>query len=178
MVLFYTLLGQPGPNLGSRGFSGKYNTPIWMNMFEWSAGSCAEEPDWKRPVLTLPMICGQVGSAGYWRKCLILTCEKLNLKPTHSGFSGKTIFLGMPVTILGRKQCGNFQIQIKIRCKRRDERVEKKSSWQNTIKQVKNCILFLSPFPSLSSQLLTRKAVFHLNFHHAVSVKQKSTAWK
>lgn len=119
----------PGPNLYSRGFSGKYNTPIWMNMFAWSAGTCAEEPDWNRPVLTLPMFCGQVGSVGYWRKCLILTYEKLNLKPTHSGFSRKTIFLGMPVIILGKKQCGNFQIQIKIRCKRREERLEKKRSW-------------------------------------------------
>lgn len=168
----------PGPNLCSRGFSGKYNMPIWMDVFEWSVGSCAEEPDLNRPVLTLPTFCGQVGSVGYWRKCLILTCEKQNLKPTHSGFSGKTIFLGMPVTILGRKQCGNFQIQIKIRCKRSEARLEKKRSWQNTTKQVKNCLLFLSPFPSLSSQLLTRKAAFHLNFHHAVSIIQKSTAWK
>lgn len=168
----------PGPQLRSKGFSGKDNMPVWMNMFEWSAGSHAEEPDWNRPVLTLPMFSGQVGSVGYWRKCLILTCEKLNLKPTHSGFSGKTIFLGMPVTILGRKQCGNFQIQIKIRCKRREERLEKKRSWQNTIKQVKKCLLLLSPFPSLSSQLVTRKAAFHLNFHHTVNVMQKSTAWK
>lgn len=107
-------------------------------------------------MLTLHTFCGQVGSVGYGRKCIFLTCEKLNLKPTQSGFSGKANFLGMPVTILGRKQCGNFQIQIKFWHRRGKARLEKKRSWQNTMKQVKNCFLFLSPIFFKASFLLEK----------------------